>query len=266
MAAYSGSIHTTYRAFLHDLDHSTSRDGVADVFFRMAHFLNAGGAALIETTPGHPTAASNTRLVAANGPKSFWSDYLALCQTGRDMVIRTLHISPHSLALRDLQHHPRLTKRVASLEHVLARHRLNDLFAVPGLGYDAPRTFALIVGRNFDFRRSKRHLTSRMAIHVLARLNDFKSFDPAASRLDHARLTRRQLEIAHWLVAGKTDWEIGEILAISPKTVNYHVENMKRRYGVHSRSQFIAAIVHEGGIAPHPTVDSHAPHDNGLPS
>ena len=42
-------------------------------------------------------------------------------------------------------------------------------------------------------------------------------------------------EVLQWAAVGKSDWEIGEILAISEKTVNAHIENVKRKYGVTSR-------------------------------
>jgi len=222
----------------------------------MAHSVDAAAAAVIETTPGrqlpsrnqpHKVIAPRPRLVAANSPEPFWFDFLDLCRSGRDLITRTLHIAPHPVSLSELRHHPRLTRRTAALEDVLARHRLNDLFAVSGLGRKTPQTLVILVGRKLDLRRSKRLLTSHMAMNILSRLNEPA---PAAPDSNEINLTRRQLEIAHWLAAGKTDWEIGEILRISPKTVNYHVENMKRLYGVHSRSQFIAAIVHEGGITP----------------
>lgn len=54
-----------------------------------------------------------------------------------------------------------------------------------------------------------------------------------------APLTRRETEIARWLAAGKSDWEIGQILRISAKTSNYHVENIKKKCGVATRAQAV---------------------------
>ena len=47
-------------------------------------------------------------------------------------------------------------------------------------------------------------------------------------------------------VLGKTDWEISQILGISAKTVNFHVENVKRKYGVTTRIQAIVAGLRDG--------------------
>ena len=59
-------------------------------------------------------------------------------------------------------------------------------------------------------------------------------------------LSRREIEVFRWISLGKSDWEVGRILAISPKTVNFHVENVKRKYGVNTRIQAIVEAVKTG--------------------
>lgn len=59
-------------------------------------------------------------------------------------------------------------------------------------------------------------------------------------------LTDREREILAWIAEGKSDASIGQILCISSKTVNYHVENAKRKFAVATRIQaVIAAIRHD---------------------
>lgn len=59
-------------------------------------------------------------------------------------------------------------------------------------------------------------------------------------------VTPRESEILGWVAAGKSDWEIGRILQISPKTVNYHVENAKRKLGVSTRTQAVVEATSQG--------------------
>jgi DNA-binding CsgD family transcriptional regulator len=54
-----------------------------------------------------------------------------------------------------------------------------------------------------------------------------------------ARLTRREIQCLKWAAAGKTDAEIGQIVAISLPTVRFHVTNAARKLGVAGRSQAI---------------------------
>jgi len=48
-------------------------------------------------------------------------------------------------------------------------------------------------------------------------------------------LSKRESEVLQWVIIGKSDRDIGQILSISPKTVNAHVESIKRKYGVANR-------------------------------
>jgi DNA-binding CsgD family transcriptional regulator len=61
------------------------------------------------------------------------------------------------------------------------------------------------------------------------------------------RVTARESEVLAWVAVGKSDWAIGQILNISGKTVNFHVENAKRKLGVGTRVQAVIAAM-RGGI------------------
>ena len=63
-----------------------------------------------------------------------------------------------------------------------------------------------------------------------------------------APMTARESEILAWVAAGKSDWAIGRILNISGKTVNFHVENAKRKLGVGTRLQAVMAAMRSGLI------------------
>jgi LuxR family transcriptional regulator, quorum-sensing system regulator BjaR1 len=67
-------------------------------------------------------------------------------------------------------------------------------------------------------------------------------------------LSARERECLQWVAAGKTDWEIGEILAISEKTANAHIERVKQKYCVSTR---MLAVVYamRSGIIQVPTTD-----------
>ncbi len=53
------------------------------------------------------------------------------------------------------------------------------------------------------------------------------------------KLSNREVECLHWASAGKTDWEIGEILTISGETAHRHIENAKKKLGVKTRVQAV---------------------------
>ncbi|MCF7221330.1 LuxR family transcriptional regulator [Marilutibacter chinensis] len=73
----------------------------------------------------------------------------------------------------------------------------------------------------------------------------FASPDPA-TRLPH--LTGRERECLFWASAGKTSWEIGQLLGISERTSVFHLQNAARKLGVSGRQAAVARAVTMGLI------------------
>jgi DNA-binding response OmpR family regulator/DNA-binding CsgD family transcriptional regulator len=57
-----------------------------------------------------------------------------------------------------------------------------------------------------------------------------------ASRLDVASLTPRETEVLSWLAKGKTNRDIADILGMSHRTVNKHLEHIFEKLGVETRA------------------------------
>jgi len=64
-------------------------------------------------------------------------------------------------------------------------------------------------------------------------------------------LTSRELEILKWTVDGKTAWEIGQIVHISERTVNFHLRNIMAKFGVHNKTHAAAKAINLGLFAGH---------------
>lgn len=62
------------------------------------------------------------------------------------------------------------------------------------------------------------------------------------------KLTSQELECMRWCKEGKTNWEIGEILAISEKTVEFHLTNAMRKFGAANRLAAVVQGIKEGLI------------------
>jgi DNA-binding NarL/FixJ family response regulator len=50
------------------------------------------------------------------------------------------------------------------------------------------------------------------------------------------RLTQRESEVLHWVIQGKTNRDIADILGMSPRTVNKHLEHVFEKLGVETRT------------------------------
>jgi DNA-binding CsgD family transcriptional regulator len=67
----------------------------------------------------------------------------------------------------------------------------------------------------------------------------------AASRVRSADLTRREAEVLSWLAKGKTNRDIADILGMSPRTVNKHLEHVYAKLGVETRTSAAAVLSRE---------------------
>ncbi|MBB3223611.1 helix-turn-helix transcriptional regulator [Pseudoduganella umbonata] len=61
-------------------------------------------------------------------------------------------------------------------------------------------------------------------------------------------LTARERDCLQWMCAGKTAWEIGRILSISEAGVNFHIANLRGKFGVSRRNDVVIKAIRLGLI------------------
>jgi len=71
---------------------------------------------------------------------------------------------------------------------------------------------------------------------ALVKLEDGERLSGAELLRNRLSLTERESQVLHWIANGKTNREIGEILAMSPRTVNKHLEQIFPKLGVENRT------------------------------
>ena len=62
---------------------------------------------------------------------------------------------------------------------------------------------------------------------------------PAAPALPNP-LTQREMDVLGWVARGKTNRDVAEILGMSPRTVNKHLEHIYEKLGVETRTAAVA--------------------------
>lgn len=109
-------------------------------------------------------------------------------------------------------------------------HRLEPGHTMPLRILDTPRSLeylALVDGREY-----------------LLRLKTPQNQNSAAAALrERFQLTLRESDVLLWIANGKTNREIGEILDMSPRTVNKHLEQVFRKLGVENRTAAAAGAI-----------------------
>lgn len=63
------------------------------------------------------------------------------------------------------------------------------------------------------------------------------------SLVDAFHLTLREAEVLYWVIYGKTNRDIGDILGVSHRTINKHMENLFEKLGVETRTTAAAVAM-----------------------
>jgi DNA-binding NarL/FixJ family response regulator len=77
----------------------------------------------------------------------------------------------------------------------------------------------------------------------LFRLHELREGDQERLLAERHGLTSREAQVLLWISCGKQNREVGEILNISPRTVNKHLEQIFQKIGVENRSSAAAIAV-----------------------
>jgi DNA-binding CsgD family transcriptional regulator len=90
------------------------------------------------------------------------------------------------------------------------------------------------------------------AAWVRTRMNALlrESAENATAAPQTGSLTEREREILAWIYFGKSNFEIGSILSISPLTVKNHVQKILRKLDVVNRAQAVGKALERRIISP----------------
>lgn len=72
------------------------------------------------------------------------------------------------------------------------------------------------------------------------------AMDSAVDRVSTVMLTAREVEVLAAVAAGRTNREIADALALSPKTVMHHTTHIFRKLGVRGRAEAVAQGIRAG--------------------
>jgi len=137
---------------------------------------------------------------------------------------------------------------VAKIFDLTADHGWPDGLAIPVHGPRGYHGLVAIGGETDDLSARDRTALHLMGLYLHNRLREL--IDPDDPAVEAPRLTEGEVECIHWLVEGKSDWEIGEILNIAESTAHWRIENAKRKFGVKTRAQLTALAVRNGVVTP----------------
>lgn len=109
------------------------------------------------------------------------------------------------------------------------------------------KAFATLSGLEPDLSDAAKSAMHLMVIYAYAKSVELS--DAPQQRLSGPRLSPRERECTHWIAAGKSTWEIGEILGLSELTIAAYIKSAMLRLNVVTRAQLVAEALRLGEIA-----------------
>lgn len=88
--------------------------------------------------------------------------------------------------------------------------------------------------------RLQAHLRVARELNAVMRARG-EDAEPDAALLPNP-LTQREMDVLEWVARGKTNRDVADILGISPRTVNKHLEHIYEKLGVETRTAAVARL------------------------
>lgn len=182
-------------------------------------------------------------LVLANGWPQGWSErYMAHDYAADDPTLHRLRqtLSPF---LWSETRTPRLSRPQLRVLDEATEFGLQEGLIIPihaGFGFEAGVSFG---GGKVDL--SKQEIA---ALHMIGLYGyeALRRYSPLCVGESVQVLTPREQECVKWTAAGKTAWEIGQILGISEPTVNQYIKTAARKMNTVSKGHLVARCIRAG--------------------
>ena len=193
-----------------------------------------------------PGQSIEETVLCVSWPDEWQRRYLAKDYVKRDPAVLHMMRSRDPYTWQDMLDCPDYTAPQRRVVHEASEFDLKNGFIVPLFGLRTGTAMVTFAGSNTDLSTRERAELHLIAIYAHARI---RALSPQRrAYMAPPGLSERERECLQWASAGKTDWEIGEILLISEKTANAHIEHAKRKYNVATRVQAVVLALRAGEI------------------
>lgn len=185
-----------------------------------------------------PPAPINDYLWATTWPQEWLDRWRSQNYVRVDPILRDLRLHNKPLRWNPTQYTgDRSGKRI--LEEA-GEFRMNAGFAIPV--HSPAGTVVVSLGtEHYELGKSEELCLHLASIYFHAKLGRLRT--PGAPPQRVPRLAPRERECLSWVAAGKTDWEISQILNIAEQTVHEYVQNALTKLNATTRAQAVAIAI-----------------------
>ncbi len=184
--------------------------------------------------PSHPEVRRDDRRWGATWPVFWYRRYIEQNHLAHDPVVARLNRSP--LAFRWSETLAGAGRKGRRVLEEAAEFGLKDGLALAVKSEGALGAVS-IGARHLELSPRQQAGLQLAAYYLHARVAALRAKGPLRPKL---ALTPRERECLKWVAAGKTDWEIAQILNISGQTAHSYVQNALAKLGARTRAQAVA--------------------------
>lgn len=224
------------------IDSASSTEGIVDLLAAFARRFDVSHVLMV--SPGLIGELDPERDLFGAMPPSFIEPFLENRSLVDDALVHVVRMSQLAVVWQDDTPWEDAAPTAVALKTVLKRSGLDSGMAVPSIGGSSVSGVVVFAGQGVQLASVAQGYLKLLSVYAYDRAARLKCREIR----EVYNLSEREYECLRWCAAGKTDWEIGHILTISPKTVNYHIEKAKRKMSVQTRVQGVVAALLAGGI------------------
>jgi DNA-binding CsgD family transcriptional regulator len=179
-------------------------------------------------------------------PTGYLDEYRAFEWDKIDPIVQHIHSARRPFRWADLFAHANLTGKQKIF---LAQCRELGVHSGVTIPLHGPGTEVDLI--SLSLRDEKSEAVDRLGVLYAISAQYWLKYgeinDPPPPKEMH--LTAKELECLRWCKEGKTNWEIGEIMSTSEKTVEFHLSNAIRKLGACNRITAVVIAIRGGLIS-----------------
>ena len=180
-------------------------------------------------------------LMMLNGwPKGWTETYTRLNLVQNDPVVAHCFRSTAPFVWRDAPYDPLTNPKAKEVMDRATDFRMNEGFCVPIHSSEGFQAVVTMAGEQVEAARQVRRALHLMALYAYGKAVELclpKKFP------EPRLLTKREREVLQWTAAGKTAWEISQILGVAESTIIAHLKSAAAKYDTSNRVATVVAAL-----------------------
>jgi LuxR family quorum sensing-dependent transcriptional regulator len=223
--------------FIEDIDRHTEPAALIASFqkyigkFGMVYFLVGD--------PRPPVGLPSERLWATTWPEEWLTRWTNRNYLVVDPIVRKLRMQ--NFPVRWGPQEPTKDAAGSRILEEAGEFRMSAGLAVPIYSREGLSVIVSMGAEHYEIGKTEEKCLHMASIFLHAKLERLRAKQAIPTR--QSRLAPRERECLSWVAAGKTDWEISQILNIAEQTVHEYVQNALVKFGATTRAQAVAIAI-----------------------